>query len=86
MNKSKVEYALANRDGCCAIIWQTELGRIAVVDKPLDINGDISIIDCREDSETRNRIIDNIDLRNLFMEILPKESGEVYKSNERTTI
>lgn len=68
MNKSKAEYAICNRTECVGIVWNTDLGRIVVMDKPIDINGDISIHEC-----PMSGAITNIDLRNVIMEILPKE-------------
>jgi hypothetical protein len=69
MNKSKAEYAICNRTDCVGIVWSTDLGRIVVMDKPIDINGDISIHACGGMGEA----IVNVDLRNVIMEILPKE-------------
>lgn len=68
MNESKVEYAILNVDKCVALVWKTNIGRVVVVEEKIDANGDLSIYDIKE-----GKTIDNIDLRNLLLEILPKE-------------
>jgi len=71
MNKSKAEYAICNIDKCVAIVWKTDIGRVVVVQDKIDINGDLSVVEIKNTSN--GKVVDNVDLRNLIMEILPRE-------------
>ena len=68
---SKPKYAICNLDKCVAIVWETEVGLVTVVQDKVDINGDITLFDISECATGEK--IKNIDLRDLLVSLLPKD-------------
>ena len=66
MKESKPIYAIKNGDNI-SILWDTEYGKILVAQGKIDVNVDLEIWDV----ETSKKV-DNIDLRNVLMSILPQ--------------
>ena len=67
MKDSMPKYAIY--DSCSdftGIVWETELGKIVTVENKMSVNGDLAIYNI----ET-NEKVNNIDLRNVLMSILP---------------
>lgn len=68
---SKPKYALCNLDSCVAVVWETEVGLVTVVQDKVDINGDITLIDI-----SNGKPIKNVDLRDLLVSILPTDRSD----------
>ena len=75
---SKPKYALCNLDSCVAVVWETEVGLVTVVQDKVDINGDITLIDI-----SNGKPIKNVDLRDLLVSILPIDRSD---KNESETV
>lgn len=69
---SKPKYALCNLDSCVAIVWETEVGLVTVVQDKIDINGDITLMDISNGKPFGEKI-KNVDLRDLLVSILPTD-------------
>jgi len=67
MKESKAIYGVHDHEDFSAIVWETELGRIVTCEGKLNIKNDLFIrsIETGED-------VDNMDLRNILMSILPR--------------
>ena len=65
---SKEKYVLVNGDDFSAIVWETSLGNIIIVDGKLDIKNDLKIYDVYT-----GEIISDIDLREVLLSILPQK-------------
>jgi hypothetical protein len=67
MKESKLLYAMTDHEDFMALMWETELGNILTVEGKLDIKNNIDIrgIDGND--------INNVDLRNVLMSILPRK-------------
>jgi len=78
MKESKALYGITDHDDFTAIVWETGRGLIVTTEGKLNLQSNLAIMDVK----TGNKIED-VDLRNLFMEILPR-----YKKseNEETSI
>lgn len=64
---SEVKFAVKNGDNILGVMWETELlGKVFVTNGKLDINYNLEIRDFDGND------IENIDLKTLLMEILPR--------------
>lgn len=54
------------KESFTAIVWETELGKIVTCEGKLNVNNNLRI----KEADT-NEDVDNIDLRNVLMFILP---------------
>lgn len=66
MGESKVLYGFWDGDDFSGIVWETKLGKIVTCEGKLNLNNNLMIKDAK------NNNVDNIDLRNILMEILPR--------------
>lgn len=71
MKESKALYGIWDHENFSAIVWETELGKIVTCEGRLNINNNIIIrsVDTGED-------VNNVDLRNVLMSILPQNRSE----------
>ena len=76
---SKPKYALCNLDSCVAVVWETEVGLVTVVQDKIDVNGDITLIDISNGKPFGEKI-KNVDLRDLLVSILPTDRRYEYES------
>lgn len=76
---SKPKYALCNLDSCVAIVWETEVGLVTVVQDKIDINGDITLMDISNGKPFGEKI-KNVDLRDLLVSILPNDRSDKNES------
>jgi len=67
MKESIPLYAIADRTRCLGIVWETELGKIVTLQDDISIQNNLSIRDIKTGDE-----VNNIDLRNVLMSILPR--------------
>jgi hypothetical protein len=67
MRESKPMYVIVDHEKILGLVWETELGKIVTFQGNLDIQDNLSIREVETGKE-----IDNIDLRNVLMSILPK--------------
>ncbi len=66
MKESKPLYGIWDGEDFAAIVWETELGKIVTCEGKLNVNNNLII----KEADT-NEDVDNIDLRNVLMSILP---------------
>lgn len=72
---SKPKYAIVNKDLCVAVVWDTEMGLVTVTnDIKIDFNCDLTLIDI---TGARNGVVNNIDLRDLLVSLLPKAEDKL---------
>lgn len=67
MKDSKPIYVLHDNDNFYGIVWETELGKIVIIQGKLNINNNLGVYDVETGQE-----IKDIDLRNVLMSILPQ--------------
>lgn len=67
MKDSKALYAIGDSKEIKGVVWETELGKIITLEGKINIEDDLRIIDIQT-GET----ISNVDMRNVFMSILPQ--------------
>ena len=73
---SKPKYAIVNKDLCVAVVWDTEMGLVTVTnDIKIDFNCDLTLIDIT--GETNSCVVNNIDLRDLLVSLLPKTEDKL---------
>ena len=73
---SKPKYAIVNKDLCVAVVWDTEMGLVTVTnDVKVDFNCDLTLIDIT--SGESNCVVNNIDLRDLLVSLLPKTEDKL---------
>ena len=73
---SKPKYAIVNKDLCVAVVWDTEMGLVTVTnDIKIDFNCDLTLIDIT--GGTNNCVVNNIDLRDLLVSLLPKTEDKL---------
>ena len=65
---SKAKYIIGNLDKCIAIVWETDMGLVTVVQNNVDMNGNISLHDAKTGAT-----VDSIDLRDLLVSLLPNK-------------
>lgn len=68
MKESKALYGFYDYDECIGLVWETELGKIVTLEGKLNLNNNLVI----RDVET-GKDIDDIDLRNVLISILPQK-------------
>ena len=66
MKDSKPLYAFRDGEDCTGIVWETELGKIVTIQGNINPQMDLMIFDI-----AANEYIENVDLRNVLMSILP---------------
>ena len=67
MKESKPLYAISDHEKVLGLVWETDLGKIVTVQGSFNIQHNLSIRDIHTGEE-----VNNIDLRNVLMEILPR--------------
>ena len=73
---SKPKYAIVNKDLCVAVVWETEIGLVTVTnDIKIDFNCDLTLIDIT--GGTSSCVVNNIDLRDLLVSLLPKTEDKL---------
>jgi len=73
---SKPKYAIVNKDLCVAVVWDTEMGLVTVTnDIKIDFNCDLTLIDIT--GGTNSCVVNNIDLRDLLVSLLPKTEDKL---------
>ena len=73
---SKPKYAIVNKDLCVAVVWDTEMGLVTVTnDVKIDFNCDLTLIDIT--GGTNSCVVNNIDLRDLLVSLLPKTEDKL---------
>lgn len=67
MKESTPIYAMYDGNNFMAIMWETELGKILTTQGNLNLNNNLRIRNISDGED-----IDNVDLRNVLMSVLPK--------------
>lgn len=66
MKDSKALYAFGDSENVLGVVWETELGKIVTFQGTINPQIDLSIYDC-----ATGNMIENVDMRNVLMSILP---------------